>query len=281
MKRSLLLVALGSLAAAPLAAQSFHTVTSARQRSGEKEMRVNVEFAAGRFRLNRDASGALYRSRLSYNDERFRPLAHYSDGELRIGLKSIMMESNFNLKKHEFDRQALDLSLAPDVPMHLDLSFAAGEADVDLGGLNLAAAAIHTGASQSRVAFSSPTTGECENLSFEVGAAEFRAEQLGNARCADLEFLGGAGDLSLDFSGSWNGITTARADIKIGVGALKLTFPRNIGVEVEVSRILSSFDHTGFVKRGDTYYSSNWDSSKVRLHLDIVTALGSVEVAWH
>ena len=280
MTRLPVLAALFTLAGGPLAAQSFHTLSSARQPRGERELNLTVEFVAGRFRLTRDGTGALYRSRMSYNEDRFRPIADYDDGDLHLGLKGLTVESNFKMKKHEFDRQYMDLSVSPSVPARLNLTLAAGEADVDMGGLNLRSAEIHTGATQSRFDFSTPTVGQCESLSFQVGAAEFRAENLGNARCQSFDFVGGAGDLTLDFTGTWGAREDVKADIKMGVGSLRLNLPRDIGVQVEMSRFLSSFDESGFVKKGDTYYSSNWDTAKARLRIDIVTALGNIEVAW-
>jgi hypothetical protein len=269
-----------SLGATPLAAQSFHTLSSSRQRSGEKELNVKVEFAAGRFHLHRETSGALYRSRLSYNEERFQPLAEYDDGDLHVGLKGLTVKSNVDFEKREYERQSMDLGLSPDVPITLDLTFAAGEAEVDLGGLNLSSAAIKTGATKSQVLFSTPAKGDCENLQFQVGAAEFRAEQLGNSRCRNFDFIGGAGDLTLDFGGDWGKTAAVTADLKVGVGTLRLELPREIGVEVQMTRFLASFANAGLIKRGDDYYSSNWETAKVRLHIDIAAALGNIEVNW-
>jgi hypothetical protein len=272
--------ALVALGAGSLSAQSLRTISSGRQRTSEKALDVSIEFAAGTFSLRRDATGALYHTKLTYIEDRFRPVTEYDDGDLHLGLKSLKVSSHLEGEKREYERQAMDVALSPDVPAQVNLKFAAGNAEVDLGGMNLTSAEIHTGASQSRLTFSSPTTGECESLNLQVGAAEFHAEQLGNARCRNIDFVAGAGDLSLDFTGSWGKLDAMNADIKFGVGSLKLAFPTDIGVEVQVSRIFSSFDHSGFVKRGGSYYSGNWETAKTRLHVDITAALGSVEVAW-
>jgi hypothetical protein len=270
-----------SFVASPLLGQSFRTLSTSRQRGAEHELNVNVEFAAGKFRMNRDASGALYRSKISYNEDRFEPIAAFDHGDLSLGLRSNSLKSNMNFDKREYDRQSMEVSISPALPTRLDIQFAAGEAEVELGGLNLRSAQIKTGASDSRVGFSIPTLGTCESLDFQVGAAQFKAEQLGNARCRRFDFAGGAGDLTLDFTGNWGSMTEASADIKIGVGSLKLVLPRDIGMEVEVSRFLSSFDNSGFEKRGNnSYYSKNWGSAKMHLHLDITAALGNVEVEW-
>ena len=47
-----------------------------------------------------------------------------------------------------------------------------------------------------------------------------------------------------------------------------------------MTRFLSSFDQSGFEKRGGRFYTANWDSAKVKLHVDIKAALGDVKVDW-
>src|SRR5215471_15979231 len=171
-----------TVATSSLAGQSFRTVSSGRQRNGEKNLDVTIEFAAGRFNLHRDATGALYHTKMAYNEDKFQPITEYDDGDLHLGLKSLRgVSGKFDVGKNEYQRQSMDVGLSPDVPAQVNLKFAAGEAEVDLGGLNLTSAEVHTGASQSRLGFSTPTTGGCESLTLQVGAAEFRGEQLGNA----------------------------------------------------------------------------------------------------
>jgi hypothetical protein len=174
----------------------------------------------------------------------------------------------------------MTMSVSPEVPARLNLQLVAGESHVELGGIKLSSAVIKTGASESHVAFSTPTTGTCESLSFQVGAAEFTGEHLGNARCRNIELVGGVGDLTMDFSGDWGTTAAVDGNIKVGMGTLKLALPKDIGVRIDVNRVFSNFDQVGFLKNGNSYYSSNWKSAAKRLHLDLTTALGSVEVAW-
>ncbi|MBI4421094.1 MAG: hypothetical protein HY560_09735 [Gemmatimonadetes bacterium] len=278
-RAALTAVILLPLAAAQLPAQSFRTMAGSRLRRGETALNVRVEFAAGRFRVSRDETGVLYRSRIVYNEDRFHPVMDYARGDLTIGLKANRGRSQLSLNKLEAGRQVMDLGVAPGVPVSFELSIGAAEADVDFGGLDLTRATIKTGASQSLIAFSTPTTGQCDRLSIQVGAAELRAEQLGNARCRRLDFAGGVGDVTLDFSGEW-GESETRADIAVGMGSLTLRLPRAVGVEVRMTRFLSSFNQSGFVKRGDSFYTPNWESAKTRLHLDVKAGLGSVDVVW-
>ena len=61
---------------------------------------------------------------------------------------------------------------------------------------------------------------------------------------------------------------------------MKLRFPSHLGVALSLNRFLASFDASGFVKRGDTYYSENYDSAVARLDLNIEAAIGDIEVVW-
>lgn len=274
-----LLVLTLTSAPAALEAQNLVTRTGTRKLSGQKDLAVHVEFAAGQFVMGRDLSGALYRTRITYNEERFRPLLDFDTeaNELHVGVKGLEGRRNAG---NDLGGQRVELLLSPTVPTSINLEFGAAQADLDFGGLNLVRADVKTGASQTSVRFSQPTVGTCEELIFHVGAAEFKAEQLGNARCHDLEFKGGAGDLTLDFTGDWGPLTNMTADVGVGVSHLMLRLPRNVGVEVEMNQFLAGFDKTGFVRRGRAYYSPNYDTAKTRLHLDITAALGQVEVAW-
>src|SRR5262249_2093370 len=148
------------------------------------------------------ATGALYRSVLTYDENTFDPEQEYSpeSGKLKIDLNSIHARGRGS--RHDL-KQRLELAISPDVPAYLELTFGAGDADLDLGGLSLAEAQINTGASQSRIRFSRPNRIECKAITFHVGAADFQANGLGNARCDHVSLTGGAGDLTLDFGGDW------------------------------------------------------------------------------
>jgi len=262
-----------------LPAQALRTITGTRQLADQPELNVNVEFAAGRLIVTRDERGALYRVKVTYDEDRFEPRLDFSPGQNQLavgvnGLKGLKGE-NRDLKG-----QALELALSPTVPLTFDMAFGAGYAEVDLGGLNLVRAEIKTGASQATVRFSEPNRGRCEKLSFHVGAAEFRAEQLGNAQCRDISFLGGATDLVLDLTGDWGKMPQANVDVGVGIADLTLHLPRDIGIEVEIKRFLATFDRSGLTKRGDRYYTANFDGAATKLFLDVNAVMGSVNIVW-
>ena len=162
--------------------------------------------------------------------------------------------------------------------MELDLEFGAVRADVDLGGLSVTNLELTTGASESRVDISEPNPIPMESASFEVGAADFAARHLGNLNAERIEMDAGVGNIVLDFTGEWQ--RDANVNVDMGLGALELRFPRGLGVRLIKDTFLTSFDSEGLVKRGDSYYSLDWEDAEYRVTVTVDAAFGSIEVSW-
>jgi len=279
-KRAAALLALAALwAVTSASAQTLRTLSSARQLHGESSLIVDLTYAVGELRLQPAAAGDLYRMELKYDEDKFAPVREYDAdaGVLRLGLRSLHGRTSFGRGRSE-EVPSLDVSLTPEVPLTLRVEVGAAEANVELGGLQLRRLAYKTGASESHVRFSRPNPVDCDALTFEVGAAEFSATGLGNTNCRRMGFHGGLGDVTLDFSGAWR--TSAEANVKIGIGQLKLVLPNDLGVAITLTRFLASFDHEGFTKRGGVYYSANYGSAPYRLSLTVDAAFGGIDVQW-
>jgi hypothetical protein len=277
----LILAAAASLVTAPASpAQTWQTLTSARQRHGETQLTVVVNYAAGEFRLAAAPAGTLYRMDLRYDEYRFTPLREYDAQAARLLLGARGRGGHVEMADHRKGdpTPSLDLQLAPDVSLALDMELGAVRSEVDLGGLALRSVRYRTGASETTLRFSRPNPESCSELTLEAGAAAFHAWSLGNANCRSVRFQGGVGDVTLDFSGSWQGVTNA--DLDVAIGSLTLMLPRDAGVAVRLSRFLASFDEAGFTRRGDTYYTAGYESARRRLVLDVSAAFGGVSVVW-
>lgn len=275
--RRTLLVALTALVALPAvaSAQNWRNVTMSRRVSGEEELDVRVTYGAGRFRVGAAERGTLYRMQLRYDEEAFEPRADYEDGRLRLGVESIGRSVRVGRNRSEGE---MDLELAAGVPMELDLEFGAVRADIDLGGLALTDLELSTGASESTVDVSEPNPLSMRTASFEVGAADFEARHLGNLNAERFEIDAGVGEVTLWFTGEWR--QDARAIIHMGLGALELRLPEGLGVRLHKDSFLTSLDSQGLVKRGDSYYSLNWEDAERQLTIDLDAAFGSVRVLW-
>jgi len=162
----------------PLTAQSYRTTVETRRVTGP--LRVDVSFAIGELLIRPADHGDTYRVAMTYLEDVFQPTVRFDPdrGSLAVELNG----TNVRIDDFDASDQQLDLGLPRNVPLDLTASFGALEADIELGGLTLRSAEIKTGASETTVSFATPTRGACERLTFQVGAAEFRAVQLGNSR---------------------------------------------------------------------------------------------------
>ncbi len=267
------LAAVGMLHA-PIAAQSMRTVTTSRQITSRDEVRVSVAYGAGRFTVRSLDDGLLYRMNLTYDEDIYEPVAEFSGNRLVLGVDS--RRGGVRLRGHREGELALELGRG--VPMRLDLDFGAVQADIDLGGLQLTALELTTGASESTIDVSSPNRARIGTARFEVGAAEFTARRLGNLNADRIEVDAGVGSITLGLDGSWQ--RDARVSIDMGLGALELRVPRGLGLQIRKDSFLTSLDSEGLVKRGDTYESLDWAEAQRKVTVDLDAAFGSVKVVW-
>ena len=256
-------------------AQNRRTVTMSRQVENEQTLDVNVRYGAGRFSVGPAESGVLYHMQIEYDEDVFRPLAEYEGSSLRIGTESL--GRRFRLIR---DRGAgeMELALSRDVSMDLNLDFGAVQADIDLGGIPLTRLEINTGASQTQIDISEPNSEAMSRASMDIGAAEFTVRNLGNLNTEVIEIDAGIGEIDLDFTGHWR--QNARVSVDMGLGSLVLRFPRGLGVRLVKDTFLTSLDSEGLVKRGDAYYSLDYDDAEYQITVDVDAAFGSIRVAW-
>jgi hypothetical protein len=259
----------------PMAAGAqMRTVSMSRQLEDEDEVRVSVRYGAGAFSVRSIDTGLLYRMNLEYDEDRYEPVAEYSEHELDVGIESI----RGGIGRRSRDGGRLDLELARGVPMDLDLEFGAVRADVDLGGLALTGLDLSTGASESMIDVSEPSTSAMETARFQVGAAEFTARRLGNLNASRIEVDAGVGSLTLWLDGAWR--QNARVAIQMGLGSLELRIPEGIGLQLRKDSFLTSLDSEGLVKRNDVYESLDWSEASRKVTVDLDAAFGSVKVVW-
>ncbi len=255
-------------------AQSWRTLTASRQLSGERSMDVEVTYAAGTFRVEPAGDEVLYRMELRYDEDAFEPVNEFRNGRLKLGIDG----KGSSVSTGKGDAGNLDLALARGVPMDLELKFGAVKAELDLGGLALTDLNMATGASETYLEVSRPNPVSLGTAHLQVGAAQFTAERLGNLNAERIELDAGVGDITLDFTGAWQ--RDAQVSVDMGVGALELRFPEGLGVKLNKDSFLTRLDAQELVKRGDTYYSTDWEEAERKVEVDVDAAFGKVSITW-
>ena len=280
------LAALLLTAAGPLAGQSaeWYEMSSRRQTDGIETLEADIEYAVGRLDVAPAEAGLLYQLDLRYDARRFEPIRQWdaADGTGHLRLRFDTDDDEFDIE--DFDDVdsdelgTLTLGLSREVPTRLSLGVMAAQARLRLGGVALERLVFRTGASETSIDFDSVNPVRMDRLELAAGAADFRATGLGNARFEHLEFVGAVGDVRLDFRGDWEG--SAEAEINMGLGSLRLTFPRDLGVRIAKRGILTSFDSVGFDEVDGSYRTPNWESATSRLDLSIRAGFGDIDVSF-
>lgn len=271
-------------AAAPLSAQSaeWYELSSRRQVDGVAALEADIEYAVGRLVIEPADEGLLYRMDLRYDARRFEPAREWTmrDGTGRLALQLHSDDGDMDLDDFEDvdsdEMGSLRMALSTEIPTRLSLGVMAAEADLELGGVALERLVFRTGASKAAIDFDAPNPVRMDRLELAAGAADFEATGLGNARFDRFEFVGAVGDVRLDFRGEWEGL--AEGEIRMGLGALRLTFPRDLGVRIEKRGILASFNSAGFDQVDDGYQTPNWQSATNRLTLSVRAGFGDIDV---
>jgi hypothetical protein len=214
---------------------------------------------------------------LRYDEARAVPLHRY-DAEQRstvLGVESLGRGLRTSSGDHE-ETGELKLQVPAHVPLELDLELGGTQSVLELGGLSLHALRLECGATDANLLFSTPNRTRMRDVEIDVGAADFTAVNLGNANADQIRLRGGVGVVDLDFGGTWT--QEMSVSTRLAVGKLMLRIPSDVGVRLEVQRVAAGFEHEGFTKRDDAWYSENYDRAPRKLRLHAETFFGKIEI---
>ena len=270
---TLLVVSMASASAAR--GQSWRSLDVSRQLHDTSEHRIRVQYGAGRFSLRPTTEPVLFTMQLKYDEERMRPIHEY-DSVTHVATLGVQGDAARWKSIRGGEQSEMRLGLSTAVPLDLDLRLGATEARVDAGGLSLNRLRVETGAADGVLDFSAPNRSRLRRLDIQLGAAGFVITNLGNANVDYISVEGGVGSVDLDFGGEIKEDVTVDANVALGKFSLHL--PNDVGVRVEVKKLIASFEHPGLYRRGNAYYSSNWDDAKIRMRVRAETVFGAIEI---
>jgi hypothetical protein len=115
-------------------------------------------------------------------------------------------------------------------PMDLTVNAGAYDGTFDLGGLSLTGLTIKDGASKVTVSFDAPNPSSMAVFRYETGASDVELTGLANANFGTLIFNSGAGDYTLDFTGTLR--RDATVTITTGLSNLILVVPEGVAANV-------------------------------------------------
>jgi hypothetical protein len=256
----------------------WRTVDVSRQLRDTLPQRIRVQYAAGKLDVRGTPNPLLYAMHLRYDEARAIPLHRY-DAEQRstvLGVESLGRGLRASSGDDHDETGELKLEIPAQVPLELDLELGGTQSVLELGGLTLRSLRLECGATDANLLFSTPNRTRMRELEIDVGAADFTAVNLGNANADQIRLRGGIGVIDLDFGGTWTQDMTVST--RLAMGKLMLRIPNDVGVRLEVQRVAAGFEHEGFTKRDDAWYSENYDRASRKLRLRAETFFGKIEI---
>jgi len=166
---------------------------------------------------------------------------------------------NIEIKQGNFDgippfdgmKNKWDLQLGK-MPMDLTIEAGAYNGKYELGGLALRSLTIQDGAAEVNLSFSEPNLVEMSELRYATGASDVKLTGLANANFSTLDFDGGAGSYTLDFSGELQ--RDATVNIDSGLSSLDIIIPSGVNAVVTVDSGLSDIKiGEGWSQNGSVY----------------------------
>jgi hypothetical protein len=280
MTRPALALAAAVLIVAPLSLQAqdspvWRTVDIARQLRDSQPQRIRVQYGAGRVEVRGSAEPLLYNMHLRYDQRRAAPVHRY-DAAARSAVLGLETRDGAQRFGDRDDSGALRLVLPTTAPLDLDLQLGGTESRLELGGLTLRSLRLECGATDASVAFSQPNRTRMSDLTIDVGAADLLAVNLADANADQIRVHGGVGVVDLDFGGNWTRDLTL--DTRLSVGKLILRVPADVGIRIDLDRLLAGFEHDGMVKREGAWYSTNYDAAPHKLQVHAETFFGQIEL---
>ena len=165
-----------------------------------------------------------------------------------------------------------DLALSSLLPLNLTIEGGASENDFNLTGLQLTNLKIVQGASKTHLHFDAPNSVAMDEFSFTTGASSATLSGLGNANFNTLDFSAGAGDYTLDFTGTLT--HDASVDIKATISNITIIIPAGMKAVIINDGTVSNINTEGTWLLSDDTYTTVQEGPTLTINLSM--AVGNV-----
>jgi hypothetical protein len=251
--------------------------TQSEPAGDEELLRAQVELKVGQIEVEPGSNSNSYELELHYNELAFEPVVDFIHegvvADLSVGLEG--EGKSFR----GLGENRLFLRLSPETPLELETSNGVGECNLNLTGMKVRSLVLESGVGETTLTMLEANPILCEAVKISSGVGALELVGLGNLSFEELEFQGGVGEASLDFSGNWD--TIGEVDIEVGVGGITLLLPTGIGAEIRAKKtFMSDIELPEFTKKGNVYYSDNIDQVEKVIKFRVTAGIGGVELEW-
>ena len=258
------------------------TLTQTQPLGKEKTLESTIRFDIGSVEISGERQKeSLYSYDLEYDKVGFSPEVRYNsaldgtEGRFYFGLQST---HKMILHPQRYTNK-LRLSFNDSIPLKLKVNAGVGEARLSLSNLKVSQIDFESGVGEAKMSAYAPNAVPCEYIKIKNGVGRLEAIGLGNFNFRKLEFEGGVGGATLDFSGEWK--QNADIRIRVGVGGVTVHMPREIGVKVEAEKnFLSGLHLEEFSKQDSYYYSENYTRAAIRVTINVAAGIGGLRITW-
>jgi hypothetical protein len=215
-----------------------------------KTVRTDITFPAGKLYISPDGKAfceGLYR----YRKNLWEPEISYSEDSGTGYLKIDVEDNRHDRHYDDTDQNEWKLAFRKDVRTDMKIEMIAGESHIDLQDCKL------------------------DKFEFEMIAGESYIN-LRNTSVPFVEFRAIAGEAEIDLTGDWK--NDLSAEIKGGVGELRINLPSEVGVKVSITGGLGEVFAPGFDKRNRVYTNDLYGKTKASLYLEVTGGIGNVDL---
>jgi hypothetical protein len=210
--------------------------------------RLSINFGAGELNLDPGAQN-LVDGTATYNIPDLKPQVVTDRNGIQI------KQGNLNNIPYPGDvKNKWDFKLGT-IPMDLTVNAGAYTGTFELGGLSLTNLTVKDGASNVKLSFSEANPKEMTIFRYETGASNVKLSGLANANFGTMIFNSGAGDYTLDFSGTLK--RDATITVSSGLSNIILVIPQNVNANVTTEAGLANINAgSGWTQNGSQYTQS-------------------------
>ena len=232
------------------------------------ETELTFKMTGGEFALLPGAEG-LVNGNITYNVEQWEP--EFTRRQNFYEIKQVNPFSFSGIPTGDVEN-TWNLFLTNALPLKINIEGGASENEFDFSGLQLTNLKIIQGASDTTIRFDAPNPLVMEDFAFTTGASSAKIFGLGNANFKTMTMSGGAGDYTLDFSGSLS--QDATVDIKAGISNITIIIPANMKAVINNQGTVTNINTQGTWLLTDNTYTTLKEGFTLTINLDL--SVGSV-----